>query len=238
VILFALSILAAFFLQSLAPDSAWFAGRSIAESVKTRAWRYMTCAEPYQSSLEGREADSRFLSDLNQIIAEKRSLAWTLATADLAEPQITESMRHLRSETVQTRLAAYLSCRIRDQRKWYSGRATSNRRAQIRWFFYAFASQAAALVAAILRVSHAESWPNLTGVLSAAAAACIAWMQIKRYRELAQSYALAAHELGLIEEKARNVSTEAEIASFVTDSENAISREHTMWVARRDVSVL
>ena len=168
-------------------------------------------------------------------MGEKKILAWVLAAADLAEPQITETMRRLRSEGVPVRLAAYLSGRIRDQRKWYSGKATLNRRAQIGWFCCVVVAQAAALAAAIWSVSYAESIPNLTGVLSSAAAACIAWMQVKRQRELAQAYALAAHELGLIQEKARNVSTVAELAAFVADSENAISREHTMWVARRDI---
>ena len=234
-VVFGASIIASLFLQSLAPESAWFAGRSIAESVKTLAWRFMTCAEPYQAALGSRDAEGRFLSDLHLIMAEKKSLAWTLSTMDLAEPQITETMRRLRSADIPTRLEMYLSGRIRDQRTWYSSKASSCRKAQVGWFFCVIIAQAAALATAILRVSYAESLPNLTGVFAGTAAACMAWMQIKRQRELAQAYALAAHELGLIQEKARNVTTEAELAAFVADSENAISREHTMWVARRDV---
>jgi hypothetical protein len=63
-IVFAVSIIANLFLQLLAPDSAWFAGRSIAESVKTLTWRYMLCAEPYHAELTSKDADDRFLNDL------------------------------------------------------------------------------------------------------------------------------------------------------------------------------
>jgi hypothetical protein len=76
---------------------------------------------------------------------------------------------------------------------------------------------------------------NPTGTFSTLAAAAMAWLQVKRYQELAQSYLLAAHELGLIEAQSLHVHTEVELSAFVANAENAISREHTMWVARRDV---
>ena len=60
-------------------------------------------------------------------------------------------------------------------------------------------------------------------------------MQAKRYSELAASYALTAHEISLIREQALNPSTEEEFSKFVSDAENAFSREHTQWSARRDI---
>ena len=55
----------------------------------------------------------------------------------------------------------------------------------------------------------------------------------ERFSELAASYALAAHEIGIIREQANAVS-EAQFSTFVADTENAFSREHTQWVARKD----
>ena len=60
-------------------------------------------------------------------------------------------------------------------------------------------------------------------------------MQAKRFSDLAASYALAAHEIGFINEQAGRVGNDEEkFSSFVADAETAFSREHTQWVARRD----
>jgi hypothetical protein len=75
---------------------------------------------------------------------------------------------------------------------------------------------------------------NLTGVFSASAAGAMAWTQVKKYQELAQSYAMAAMDLGIAREKLAHVAGDIQFEAFVADSESAISREHTMWITRRD----
>ena len=77
---------------------------------------------------------------------------------------------------------------------------------------------------------------NLVGVFSSLASALVAWLQVRQHEELAQSYAVAALELGFIEEQAEHVAGDPSFSAFVGDSENAISREHTLWIARRDRS--
>ena len=59
-------------------------------------------------------------------------------------------------------------------------------------------------------------------------------MQAKRFSELAASYALAAHEISLIADQALTPATAYDFSVFVGDAENAFSREHTQWVARKD----
>ena len=71
------------------------------------------------------------------------------------------------------------------------------------------------------------------GILAAAAASVLAWLQIKQHATLAQSYSHAAHELSTIGALIDSVQSEAEWGRFVNDAENAISREHTAWRARR-----
>jgi anti-sigma-K factor RskA len=62
-----------------------------------------------------------------------------------------------------------------------------------------------------------------------------AWSQMKRNDELAQSYALAAQELEEIETLTKNQASEKAFSQLVEQAENSISREHTLWCARRDV---
>ena len=53
---------------------------------------------------------------------------------------------------------------------------------------------------------------------------------------LAASYAVADQELGAIEVTGPTINIESEWEVFVRDAEDAISREHTLWLARRGAS--
>jgi len=48
-----------------------------------------------------------------------------------------------------------------------------------------------------------------------------------------KSYALASYEINLILNQINSVNTESEFSKYVDDSENAFSREHTQWIARK-----
>ena len=50
---------------------------------------------------------------------------------------------------------------------------------------------------------------------------------------MSKSYALANQELLSIKTMADTIDTEQELAKLVRDGEGAISREHTMWIAKR-----
>ncbi len=216
-----------------APEKTWFAGRAIAESVKTISWRYMAGADPFSLIDETKIVDGRFLAELQAILKERKKLAWDLG-GEIAElPQITPMMREIRGSNLEIRKKTYADERIQDQRKWYADNAHKNGRAYRTWFFGVVGAQLAALAWAI-GIATNELTLNLTGIFSAIAAAVVAWSQVKRYQELAQAYGLAAHELGIIQVKLKHVQSEQEFTSFVSDAENAISREHTMWIARRD----
>jgi len=95
-------------------------------------------------------------------------------------------------------------------------------------------SQALALASTVFMISQPGSAWNLTGVFSAVASALVAWLQVRQHEELAQSYAAAALELGFIEEEASRIPDEQAFSAFVAEAENAIAREHAMWVARRN----
>lgn len=72
-------------------------------------------------------------------------------------------------------------------------------------------------------------------VMIAIAGGILSWIQAKRFTELSASYALTAHEISLINEQSEQFDNDQDFSVFVGDAENAFSREHTQWVARRDV---
>jgi hypothetical protein len=232
--LFAGVILTILILQ-MKPDQLWFGGRAVAESVKTIAWRYMMGAEPYGKGLSGHDVDRLFSDELRGILRERSALGGSLGGSEAAEEQITQRMRQVRSQGLEERKRIYLEDRIQDQRTWYGTKASSNGHASTRWLLLVAATQLGGAASAIALVLFPDVAFDLASVLAAAAAALLAWLQVKQHQSIAQAYGLAAHELGLIQAQASHASTEEAFSSFVGDAETAISREHTMWIARRDV---
>jgi len=186
--------------------------------------------------MQPQAADARFADELRSILQERRSLAGKYAVESADAPQITTEMSAHRQRSTQDRLSLYVNGRIHDQRSWYAGKADQSGTLHTKWFWVATICQAAALLSAIFMIRLTDPPVNPTGACSALAAAAMAWLQLKRYQDLAQAYPLAALELGLIEAQSRHIHTETELSAFVANAENAISREHTMWVARRDVA--
>lgn len=215
-------------------DKVWFGARAIAESTKTLAWRYMTGANPYGSSLPNRDVDDLFCREVAGVLEDRRSLGAALAGPNAAADQITERMREVRSQDTATRKSVYLRDRIKDQQLWYAKKGEASKGSATNWLVAVLISQALAVVAAILLVA----WPmlqfNFASVLSSLAGVLLAWLQVRRHQELAHAYGLASHDLGLVLAQERYVLTDDELSKFVMDSENAISREHIVWLARRD----
>lgn len=220
------------YLFSMRPDRIWYAGRAVAESIKTVTWRYVCRAEPFQ----GDDANSRndFHQTLKAIVKQNREVCQSL-TDYLDCAQITPMMDQMRSRSLQERRETYATKRIGDQLTWYAKKAAFNRRMSKGFFWALIVTNTAAVVCAILRIVYFKQtiWP--TDVFVAAAASLLGWMQAKRFSELAASYALAAHEISLIKEQSLLPDTDERFSLFVGDAENAFSREHTQWVARKDV---
>ncbi|GJM24874.1 MAG: membrane protein [Phycisphaerae bacterium] len=236
VMLLASLMLTMFILQSR-PDKSWFGTRAIAESVKKLAWSYMTGAKDFPMSLSDADADKYFCSAMDSVLQQWQSLGGDLGGTQSCLDQITQQMRDVRATNLEERKTTYLSSRIQDQRKWYAQKAESNSASANWWIAAIGIAQLAGAAAAIALVR----WPNLTfnfaSVFASLAAAFMAWLQVKQHQEQAQSYGIAASELGLEEAQLRHVSTENQFGEFVENAEKAISREHTMWVSRRDLRI-
>jgi hypothetical protein len=228
------SLIVTILIKSFQYEKIWYGGRAVAESVKTIAWRYMVCAEPFLVDLDSRQVDEMFLSNLRAIISEKKHLLSGVAEETNAQPQITSRMRDIRKQNLNKRKEIYVKQRVLDQRKWYSKKAGINKKSEDRWFVAVMLFQLSAGVSAFWLLKHPDFLVNLTSVFSAIAMAFLSWLQVKRHQEQSQSYNVAAQELASIESLSLHVGNEAELSVFVSDSENAISREHTLWIARRD----
>jgi hypothetical protein len=215
------------------PDQLWYFSRAVAESVKTLTWRFVIRVEPF-AQVSDAEAMKDFLAKLSAVVKQNEAVARALEV-DPTASQITPAMSKIRAASLEERRKIYAEGRVADQLTWYARKASDNRGLARRSFAALIAVNGLAVIAAVARVAVPEVsyWP--TDILVTAAASVLTWMQARRYSDLAASYSLAATEIGLIADLASLPSSEVDFHSFVRDAENAFSREHTQWTARKDV---
>lgn len=231
--LFLLTLLILVGLRLTRPDDIWYNGRAVAESVKTRAWRWMMCAEPYAKKDNDKSRSAKeLIGDLKAILDQNRSLCGKLGVdAGVAAP-VSAKMENIRALSVEDRLGIYKKERIDNQANWYAKKTILNRKRAKHCFIASIILHAGAILMLLIRIKS----PNLhlpISVVATAASGILTWLQSKKYNELSSSYALANHEIVLIKGEALGVSGEKELSNFVVDSESAFSREHTQWVARK-----
>ncbi|ASK18076.1 DUF4231 domain-containing protein [Halomonas sp. N3-2A] len=215
-------------------EDTWYRARSVAESVKTSSWRFMMRCEPYLDATDVREVKSRFRTRLNRILSEHKNLAEHFGGEVSEQEQITDKMCEVRSLTWEQRVDFYRTYRIDEQRSWYANKSDWNRRKGRLWFAILIGCQTLAVLFLILRVAYPDwgYWP--ADVFVVAAGSALTWIQVKRFKELAAAYGLTAQEIGFVKVELGKIDSEKKLADFIADSENAFSREHTQWLARKD----
>jgi len=224
---FAAALIAELILLTQQPQRDWQSGRVVAESAKTLAWRFAVCAEPFGAGMSTHEA-RRTLRDRMDGVARIGRDRLTISSQEI---NVTSKMTRLRDASFAQRKRTYIASRTRRQHAWYSERAVRNRRLAVRWQIVMVLGEVVALVLATGRALGA--WDiDWSGVLAACVAASAAWSGIRQYSTLASAYATAATELAMQIDQLE-LSREDEWDRMVADAEEAISREHTMWLASR-----
>ncbi|MBD8119958.1 DUF4231 domain-containing protein [Pseudomonas lutea] len=219
------------YLALVRPERLWYSGRAVAESIKTLVWRYVSRAEPFHEADD--VSKTLLLEKLKQVVKQNKAISDKLIT-HLKEKQISDMMVQLRSGSFDERRNTYIQHRINDQLAWYEKKATFNKRASSRFFATLVLINAIALLCALIKIANVQYQYFPTDILIAIAASLLTWMQAKRFSELSASYALTANEIGIVREQADDLVSDGALSSFVGDAENAFSREHTQWVARKD----
>ena len=149
------------------------------------------------------------------------------------KPQITDIMRKVRTFNFEKKRSLYIKNRINKQKIWYSNNCLKNKSRSEQFFKISIFIQILSVIGAFLFINNPYFIFNPTGVFTTIVAGLLAWTQVKQYKTLAESYGLTTQELGIIEEKAKRIKSPIELSIFVNEAETAISREHTVWLARR-----
>jgi hypothetical protein len=201
------------------PEDIWYNGRAVAESVKTRTWRWIMKSEPYDEDISEEQAQRELLNNLKAILDQNRSLSHVLEwTPDLGEA-ISEKMKTIRSLPWSQRLETYIRDRVDNQSVWYSKKSQLNRRLAKRWFIVSIFLHSTAVLLLLYRIKEPSTSLPIE-VIAAAAGAVLTWVQAKKHNELNSSYALAAHEIVLIKGESVSVKDEPQLSEFVINPES------------------
>ena len=231
-VLFLVTLGILIFLRVKRPDDTWYNGRAVAESVKTRSWRWMMRAEPYQDTSNKEIVSRQFISDLKSILDQNKGLSESLQSDEGIKDPISASMENCRALQIEERLEIYKEQRIQDQANFYSKKSLFNRRRAKQWFWVSVALHGLAISMLLYKI-YDPSIQLPIEILAVAASSALTWLQAKKHNELNSAYSLTAHEIVLIKGESLSVNSEAELSEFVVSSETAFSREHTQWAARK-----
>jgi len=237
-VVLAVSLILLWIIRAQRYDQIWFDCRAVAESVKTSTWRYMMQVLPYRRDIEESLVDKEFIQELDEIRKMRPGIERHLSDhGNSVTSAMSERMRKIRLLSLDERKDFYLRERLLDQKQWYENKARIHRSSAARWFWTVVVLQILALTVAIVQLVIESYRVDLVPIFMTLVAVFVAWSQIRRHDELTQGYSLAAQELGLLESLSPHIHKAEELEEFVLQTENTISREHTLWCARRDISL-
>lgn len=227
------AMLISIFLKVRKYEDIWYRGRALAESCKTLTWRFIMASEYFENHISDEEADRRFIQRIREINDEFSDLNNVLSSKQLSSPIITDEMKRIRNLSLNEKKKYYLYNRIQNQIDWYSSKADDSKLKYDIWFFAIIILQFLALISIGFLVKFPSSNFNFVGVFSTIAASGFSWLQVKKYQENKEAYTTANSELNLIKAEGNRDLSDNEFSEYVLDSENAMSREHTMWLAQK-----
>ncbi|MET9207872.1 MULTISPECIES: DUF4231 domain-containing protein [Streptomyces] len=213
--------------------SHWQLNRSAAEFIKSLCWRYAVHGSPFDTSAQHPEA--LFASRLEEGLQELRKVGWTDPRETMTEKDgavITESMRELREKAFTVRKETYVRDRLIEQRRWYRRRRLVSRRGALVWSGAIVALTLPALALSVLQTFGVGRSLGLTGVLSAAGAACLAWNELRRHHPLISAHSLVEDDLESMQAAMETTLTERQWPVAVFETERIVSPEHTDWLVR------
>jgi hypothetical protein len=227
---FIAAIFVRLFEERVHDEREWYESRAAAESAKTLSWRYAVGGNPFPESMPDAEAKRLLVTRMHEISHELTYIKMTISQAPGGE--VTAPMASLRREPRADRIRAYKKERLEQQTAWYSSRSAEKELRSRQWLAVVITAEALGFIGAVVKASGVTGI-DLLGIFAAVSAGVGAWVQSRQYRTLATAYNVTARELRQVSTLADEQMSADDWANFVDQAEEAISREHTMWVASR-----
>lgn len=210
------------------PNKTWYDARAVAESAKTLAWKFAVCADPFPVAMPLPDAQRSLLEKLDVVQAQFSSLD----LAPIEAKAVSEWMREQRTQSWTDRREVYLEQRLQSQRAWYARKAKYNKSRSNRWRGTLIALEFIGAMCAFGEVFN-DNFESLAPLVAVVVGSIVAWVETKQHDYNGRAYAAAVADLSKAESKLEVSSDEDTWALEANDAEDAISREHTLWLASR-----
>jgi len=209
----------------------WFEFRAVAESIKSLAWQYgMACGD---FSEENIEANKLFLQKIKQVKEIYHVNPDPKAISEAILNDIKQSMEELRKIGWQEKKEVYFRERIDDQINWYTYKARMNEKySRLYDYFVIFLQFVGIGICIAFLYTRINGAPALALIVTLIAG-IIGWNRSKQHGELVEPYQNTARELNEIRQEIELAKEETDFQCLIQEAEQAISREHTMWRAKR-----
>ena len=210
--------------------------RTKEENKKSLTRKYMIGGEPFGIEVNEEIVNNDFIEKCKLLREDHRELFQNLPSSSGLET-ITSKMKQIRNSNFFDRANFYLKERIEPQARWYSEKAEYNRIRANFWNWVIKTFLIVALISAFMKVIQPWDYYPIEICLLVASFA-FSWMQTKKFNELTSAYNLTAHEIADVKlkmEERIKQAREEKFDEFIADCENVFSREHTQWLARRDM---
>jgi hypothetical protein len=209
-------------------EKQWYEARAAAESAKTLSWRFVMRSDPFDNSISDQEAEDLYRNRIGQVA---RQVIDSIDAPTGNSSAASETMTAVRRLPFETRRTTYIQERTNAQKNWYAQKAKDNRRYATLWRSVLLLLEVVAVILAFGR--YFDNWPiDIGGILATAIGAGAAWLSLRQHYTLSTAYALTAVELDR-QLTVLQSTHEDDWSKAVADAEEAISREHTMWLASR-----
>ncbi|MFF2526942.1 DUF4231 domain-containing protein [Streptomyces liangshanensis] len=215
--------------------SHWQLNRSAAEFIKSMSWRYAVHGAPFDSAAD--DPAGLFTTRMEAGLRELKKVGWEDprdgdGTPAGAGQLITPPMQMLRDKSFTARKETYVRDRLIEQRNWYHRRTVISRHASTLWGVTITLITLLALFLAVLRSFSVTGSSAVLALLSASAAACLAWSEIRRHQPLISAHSLVEDDLAAMHTAMATMVTEAQWANAVYETERIVSPQHTDWLVR------
>ena len=210
-------------------EKRWYDARAASESIKSAAWQFAVKCKPYDSA--DSDAKAVFADLLKKVLKRLPKLDVDQSTGAAV---VTQDMSDIRSLDLKNRIAKYKTDRVEDQITWYKGKAKENKTRATAWRFALIGLESVAVILGFIRVLGAFD-VNWIGILATASAGAAAWQQTRNFTFLSESYSVTTLELSFVLDSFSKVTDEDGWSDAARDAESAFSREHGLWLIRRQL---
>lgn len=214
-------------------ERRWYVFRAVRESQKSLIWQFAVGLGEFTTSTPG--GLSSYIKRMKEAEDEFALKPPTANPRPDEEERFVLTIQQMRAEGWETRRSVFLRERVDDQISWYGSRVKENKRSANALDAMVVILQISGIVLSVVLLERHFNGSSLLALTVCVLASLVAWGQAKQYSSLIGPYSNAQRELMSIRQLINVASSESEFVRSGSEAEEAISREHSLWCARRGV---